>query len=141
MRTPTTALSRINVGSADEPGFDFDVKPKPKAVDQVEEESPQLSEETADARRTGASEAFRLNPLSLEIQTTPSAGRGVFATSDIPAQTIVEESPVLVLTKKEWDEGKLDDGVLGGYGFNWTAGGMGVGLGIGKSPDAYLPSS
>ena len=76
-------------------------------------------------------EAFKLNPLSLEIQTTPSAGRGVFATSDIPAQTIVEESPVLVLTKREWDEGKLDDGVLGGYGFNWTVGGMGVGLGIG----------
>ena len=139
MRTPTTALSRINVGSADEPGFDFDVKPKPKAVDQVEEESSQVSEEAAGAQLTRAPEAFRLNPLSLEIQTTPSAGRGVFATSDIPAQTIVEESPVLVLTKREWDDGKLDDGVLGGYGFNWTAGGMGVGLGIGRSSGRLSP--
>ncbi|KAJ9116914.1 hypothetical protein QFC22_004571 [Naganishia vaughanmartiniae] len=112
LRTPTTALSRINAGTADEPGFDFDTNPKSKAV--------------VDA-------TFRLNPLQLEIRTTPTAGRGVFATDDIPtAGTVVEESPVLVLTKKEWDDGLLNDGVLGGYGFNWTAGGMGVGLGIGE---------
>ncbi|KAJ9113963.1 hypothetical protein QFC19_000159 [Naganishia cerealis] len=117
LRTPTTALSRINAGTADEPGFDFDVNPQPKPVAVAEVEV----EETA----------FRLNPLQLEIRTTPTAGRGVFATEDIPAAgTVVEESPVLVLTKKEWDDGLLNDGVLGGYGFNWTAGGMGVGLGI-----------
>lgn len=113
LRTPTTALSRINAGTADEPGFDFDPSPKSKPV--VEETS------------------FRLNPLQLEIRTTPAAGRGVFATEDIPtAGTVVEESPVLVLTKKEWDDGLLNNGVLGGYGFNWTEGGMGVGLGIGE---------
>lgn len=158
MRTPTTALSRINVGSADEPGFDFDVKPKAKKVGEqsveeepveeeaveeepVEEEPVEGSAQEAETKQPvetaptqqPETEAFRLNPLALEIRTTPSAGRGVFATGDIPAQTIVEESPVLVLTKKEWDDGKLNDGVLGGYGFNWTAGGMGVGLGIGRS--------
>ncbi|KAJ9101830.1 hypothetical protein QFC21_003170 [Naganishia friedmannii] len=121
LRTPTTALSRINAGTADEPGFDFDINPKPKAV--VEQA------------------VFGLNPLQLEIRTTPTAGRGVFATDDIPAAgTVVEESPVLVLTKKEWDDGLLNDGVLGGYGFNWTAGGMGVGLGIGEQFEAYFPA-
>jgi tRNA-specific adenosine deaminase 3 len=59
------------------------------------------------------------------------AGRGVFAPIDIPAGTILEESPVLILTQAEWEDGKLDDGVLGGYAFNWSNGGMAIGLGIG----------
>jgi len=71
------------------------------------------------------------NPLRLEIRDTPQAGRGVFAPSDIPAGTILEESPILILTRTEWDEGKLNDGVLGGYAFNWSNGGMAIGLGIG----------
>jgi hypothetical protein len=74
-----------------------------------------------------------LNPLQLEIRETSKAGRGVFASSDIPAGTILEESPILVLTRAEWDEGRLDDGVLGGYAFNWSNGGMAIGLGIGQS--------
>lgn len=168
MRTPTTAISRINAGLDDEQEFDFDVQPKSKALPVEEklipegpvegertneepirteptktataEEPPKdlsikdhlVEEEQAGSNSAEKESAFRLNPLELEIRTTPAAGRGVFATRDIPARSIVEESPVLVLTKKEWDDGRLNDGVLGGYGFNWTAGGMGVGLGIGK---------
>jgi len=77
------------------------------------------------------------NPLQLEIRNTPKAGRGVFAPSDISAGTILEESPVLILARTEWDEGKLDDGVLGGYAFNWSNGGMAIGLGIGQCPDPF----
>lgn len=170
LRTPTTALSRINAGSADEQGFDFGVQPKAKskpaeetlAEEQFEDEPAKeesadegiakeesakeepadkeiakeqpVNEEPAEVDSAEEEPAFRLNPLELEIRSTRAAGRGVFATQDIPARTIVEESPVLVLTKKEWDDGHLNDGVLGGYGFNWTAGGMGVGLGIGEQP-------
>lgn len=46
---------------------------------------------------------------------------------------MLEESPVLVLTKEEWESGKLNDGILGSYAFSWSAGGMAVGLGIGMS--------
>lgn len=169
MRTPTTAISRINAGLDDEQDFDFEVQPKAKNMpveekfipegpveDERTTEQPIQTEPTktqtakeepskdlsvedqpvverqADTDSAEEEPAFRLNPLELEIRTTRAAGRGVFATQDIPARTIVEESPVLVLSKKEWDDGHLNDGVLGGYGFNWTAGGMGVGLGIGK---------
>lgn len=71
------------------------------------------------------------NPLRLQVRQTKTAGRGVFAPEDIPAGTVLEESPVLVLTQAEWEQGKLNDGVLGGYAFNWSNGGMAVGLGIG----------
>lgn len=74
-----------------------------------------------------------LNPIRLLIRETPSSGRGVFAPHDISAGTILEEAPVLILTKQEWEEGNLNEGVLGGYGFNWGNGGMGIGLGIGES--------
>lgn len=75
------------------------------------------------------------NPLGLEIRHTKTAGRGVFAPGDISAGTILEESPVLILTQAEWERGELNDGVLGGYAFNWSNGGMAVGLGIGWSID------
>lgn len=72
-----------------------------------------------------------LNPLRLIVRETENAGRGVFAPADIPAGSVLEEAPVLVLTKEEWETGKLNDGVLGGYAFNWSGGGMAVALGIG----------
>ena len=74
-----------------------------------------------------------VNPLRLVLRETPTAGRGVFATQDIPVVgTVVERSPVLVLSKEEWERGRLEEGVLGGYAFSWSQGGMAIGLGIGK---------
>nr|XP_018267059.1 uncharacterized protein I303_01042 [Kwoniella dejecticola CBS 10117]OBR89217.1 hypothetical protein I303_01042 [Kwoniella dejecticola CBS 10117] len=71
-----------------------------------------------------------MNPLNLHLISHPQRGRGVFAPSSIPAGTIIEESPVLVITQKEWDEGHMNDTILGSYGFCWKDGGMGIGLGL-----------
>jgi tRNA-specific adenosine deaminase 3 len=56
----------------------------------------------------------------------------VFATRPIRAGTVLEEAPVLVLTQDEWENGRMNDSVLGEYGFCWSAGGMALGLGIGE---------
>ncbi|OCF73669.1 hypothetical protein I204_05513 [Kwoniella mangroviensis CBS 8886] len=71
-----------------------------------------------------------INPLNLHLVSHPSRGRGVFAPTIIPAGTLIEESPVLVITQREWEEGKMNDSVLGSYGFCWRDGGMGIGLGL-----------
>ncbi|WRT64013.1 uncharacterized protein IL334_000940 [Kwoniella shivajii] len=71
-----------------------------------------------------------MNPLGLYLLSHPSRGRGVFAPSTIPAGTLIEESPVLVISRKEWEEGKMNDTILGSYGFCWKDGGMGIGLGL-----------
>lgn len=73
-----------------------------------------------------------LNPLGLHLLTHPTRGRGVFTPHALPAGTLIEESPVLLLTKQQWDEGNMDGTVLGEYGFCWSNGGMGIGLGIGE---------
>jgi tRNA-specific adenosine deaminase 3 len=46
--------------------------------------------------------------------------------------TLLEESPVLLLSKEEWDSGKMNDSILGSYGFCWSNGGMAIGLGMGE---------
>jgi tRNA-specific adenosine deaminase 3 len=56
----------------------------------------------------------------------------VFASRAIPAGEVLEEAPVLVITQEEWDGGRMNDSVLGEYGFCWSRGGMGIGLGIGE---------
>ncbi|OCF55599.1 hypothetical protein L486_07083 [Kwoniella mangroviensis CBS 10435] len=71
-----------------------------------------------------------INPLNLHLVSHPSRGRGVFAPTIIPAGTLIEESPVLVIAQREWEEGKMNDSVLGSYGFCWRDGGMGIGLGL-----------
>nr|XP_019049082.1 hypothetical protein I302_02863 [Kwoniella bestiolae CBS 10118]OCF28012.1 hypothetical protein I302_02863 [Kwoniella bestiolae CBS 10118] len=71
-----------------------------------------------------------INPLNLHLTSHPSRGRGVFAPGPIPAGTLIEESPVLVITQREWEEGKMNDSILGSYGFCWRDGGMGIGLGL-----------
>lgn len=83
------------------------------------------------------------NPQRLIVRETELAGRGVFAPQEIPAGTVLEEAPVLVLAKEEWETGKLNDGVLGSYAFNWSNGGMAVGLGIGENDSGHslLPGS
>jgi hypothetical protein len=57
----------------------------------------------------------------------------VFATAPIRAGTVLEDAPVLVLTKEQWERGRMDDTILGEYGFCWANGGMALGLGIGES--------
>ena len=74
-----------------------------------------------------------INPLQLHLRSHPSRGRGVFTDSAIPAGTLIEESPVLLLSQREWDEGKMNGTILGEYGFCWSDGGMAIGLGLGKS--------
>jgi hypothetical protein len=77
------------------------------------------------------SDHLLLNPRHLHVHPTPNAGLGVFSNSSIPVGTVIERAPVLVLTRKEWEDGKLDSGVLGGYAFTWVGGAMAIGLGIG----------
>ncbi|ODO07352.1 tRNA-specific adenosine deaminase 3 [Cryptococcus wingfieldii CBS 7118] len=71
-----------------------------------------------------------INPLSLHLLPHPQRGNGVFTDRAIPAGTLIEESPVLLFSKEEWEEKGLDDTVLGSYGFCWSGGGMGLGLGL-----------
>ncbi|ORY28999.1 hypothetical protein BCR39DRAFT_533511 [Naematelia encephala] len=75
-------------------------------------------------------EPYRLNPLGLNLVSDAVRGRGVFSSRSIPAGTLLEESPVLVLSKAEWDDGRMNETVLGSYGFCWREGGMAIGLGI-----------
>lgn len=74
-----------------------------------------------------------INPLRLHVVERPGRGRGVFASRHIPAGTLLEDAPVLVLTKEQWEDGRMDDTILGEYGFCWSGGGMALGLGIGES--------
>jgi uncharacterized protein len=53
----------------------------------------------------------------LFIQETESMGRGVFTTEDIPASTIIEISPVIVL--HQGDKLLLDKTLLHDYIFHW----------------------
>ncbi len=53
----------------------------------------------------------------LHITQTPSMGRGVFTSEPVPADTVIEISPVIVMTKEERvyiDKTKLHD-----YIFEW----------------------
>jgi tRNA-specific adenosine deaminase 3 len=76
-----------------------------------------------------------INPQATHLKHHPDRGNGVFATHHIAAGSIIEESPVLIITKDQWDQGKMDDCILGEYGFCWRGGGMGIGLGSGKIQD------
>ena len=73
-----------------------------------------------------------INRLGLYLRTVSGRGRGVFAHQTIKAGTLIEESPVLVLTKSEWESGRMNETILGEYGFCWSNGGMALGLGLGE---------
>lgn len=53
----------------------------------------------------------------IEIRATHEKGRGVFATIDIPANTLVEISPVIVMN--DHDRQLLDKTLLHDYIFEW----------------------
>ena len=78
------------------------------------------------------SPSHAINELGLEIREVEGRGKGVFARELIPAGTALEESPVLLLSREQWEEGKLNDTILGEYGFCWANGGMAIGLGLGE---------
>lgn len=72
-----------------------------------------------------------INPLGAYIAQHPERGNGVFASRVIRPGTVIEDSPVLVITREQWEGGKMDQLILGSYGFCWRHGGMGIGLGTG----------
>ncbi len=53
----------------------------------------------------------------LEIRPSKKRGRGVFTTKDIPANTVIEVSPVIELSVS--DRKKLEDTLLYHYIFEW----------------------
>ncbi|KAI0693438.1 hypothetical protein C8T65DRAFT_833701 [Cerioporus squamosus] len=72
-----------------------------------------------------------LNSTGLRIQYADGKGRGVYASREIPAQTLVEVSPVLLFTAQEYaDHGKHT--VLDHYTFVWRDGRMALALGLGS---------
>ena len=115
---------------------------------------PGLQDQDSTAESASSSSSLPYPPLTphltsapLQILTKdPALGRGVFASQDIPAGQIVEISPVLVLSEKEYrgfdpkseNEGGDLKGVeasqLRGYVFTWGKNGdMAVALGLGTS--------
>ncbi|KAL7420180.1 tRNA-specific adenosine deaminase subunit tad3 [Cryptotrichosporon argae] len=71
-----------------------------------------------------------INPRGLHLRIDPERGRGVFSDNDVPAGAVLDEAPVLVLSKEQWERGDLDRTVLGSYGFCWSNGSMAIGLGL-----------
>ncbi len=53
----------------------------------------------------------------LHIANTPAKGKGVFTKEDIPVDTVVEISPVIVMSKE--DRKHLDRTLLHDYIFEW----------------------
>ncbi|QRV86614.1 cytidine and deoxycytidylate deaminase zinc-binding region protein [Ceratobasidium sp. AG-Ba] len=73
------------------------------------------------------------NTLGLIIKDTDGKGRGVFATSAIPAREVVEISPVLLFTPEEYVYAKLT--IIDHYTFVWNDVGrsqMALPLGLGS---------
>lgn len=82
-----------------------------------------------------------LHSSPLTILSTPDKGRGVYATADLAPGTLVDISPVLLLSNEEYygggkeGEGKgVEGSVLRGYVFTWRGkeGGMALALGMGE---------
>ncbi|KAL4073156.1 hypothetical protein V8B97DRAFT_1869217 [Scleroderma yunnanense] len=71
------------------------------------------------------------NPQQCHVKQVKGKGRGVFASRVIPAQTIIETSPVLLFTRDEYEaHGKHT--LLDHYTFNWRDGRMALALGLGS---------
>ncbi|KAF8591050.1 hypothetical protein K439DRAFT_1402625, partial [Ramaria rubella] len=72
-----------------------------------------------------------LNPYKCEIRGTVDKGRGVFATQQIPAQTTIDVSPVLLFSKEEYDRYGQHT-IVDHYTFKWRDGRMALALGLGS---------
>jgi len=90
---------------------------------QAEDQSSAQSRDKEDGKHA-------INPLGLHLVSHSERGRGVFTEKEIKAGTLIEESPVLVLSRDEWEG--MEKSILGSYGFCWSGGGMGLGLGLGE---------
>ncbi|KAH9925436.1 uncharacterized protein BXZ73DRAFT_50055 [Epithele typhae] len=72
-----------------------------------------------------------LNSSGLRIEYAQGKGRGVYASREIPAQTLIEISPVLLFSAAEYEaHGKHT--VLDHYTFVWRDGKMALALGLGS---------
>ncbi|KAI6044702.1 cytidine deaminase-like protein [Pisolithus marmoratus] len=72
-----------------------------------------------------------LNREQCYVKEIQNKGRGVFASRAIPAQTIIETSPVLLFAKDEYEtHGKHT--LLDHYTFSWRDGRMALALGLGS---------
>ncbi|KAI0042159.1 hypothetical protein FA95DRAFT_1500442 [Auriscalpium vulgare] len=72
-----------------------------------------------------------LNNTGCRIQHLDGKGRGVFASRAIPAQSLIEISPVLLFSASEYEaHGKHT--VLDHYTFKWRDGRMALALGLGS---------
>jgi hypothetical protein len=85
---------------------------------------------------------MKLTPSSfIEVKRVPGKGRGVFAREFIPAGTIFERVPLLVLPSKEvlgFDEG----GVLWQYVFEYGRNNVALALGFGSLYNhSYSPNA
>ncbi|GAA5930466.1 Tad3p [Sporobolomyces koalae] len=119
-------------------GLSYSYPPPPGAADS--------SDSTPSAALPYPPVTPHLTRAPLQILTKdPALGRGVFASQDIPAGQIVEISPVLVLSEKEYrgfdprqqqSAGELkgvEASQLRGYVFTWgKSGEMAVALGLGS---------
>ncbi|KAH9851569.1 hypothetical protein C2E23DRAFT_895739 [Lenzites betulinus] len=72
-----------------------------------------------------------LNGSGLRIEYAPGKGRGVYACREIPSQTLVEVSPVLLFTSEEYEKHGRHT-ALDHYTFKWRDGRMALALGLGS---------
>lgn len=69
----------------------------------------------------------------LMVLSTPDKGRGVFARESIPADTLIEVSPVLIVTNDEYKLHTLNKTIFESYLFTWSrAGDYALALGLGS---------
>ena len=80
------------------------------------------------ARGRRAGEVLRPIPNQrLEIRSDPARGRGVFAAAPIPAGTLIEAAPVIIVPAAEC--AALDKTILHDYYFHWDGDPDGIGRG------------
>jgi tRNA-specific adenosine deaminase 3 len=80
------------------------------------------------------SEALELTRHAhLAVRADPLKGRGVYATHDIPSNSLVEVSPVLLIPASEYSRNRLDQTILESYLFTWNRSGVyALALGLGS---------
>lgn len=96
------------------------------------ETDTEKSEGEMNGHTTEMVEKRDINPCRVHLRYQPGRGNGVFASERIAAGTVIEESPVLLITREQWAKGDMQETILGEYGFCWSGGGQGLGLGLGE---------
>ena len=81
-------------------------------------------------RRTPRTQRLRLScPPGLEVRAVEGKGRGVFATRRFSRGALVERSPVIAMTGREWRS--LEKTRLGDYAYDWGARNRGCAMVLG----------